>query len=550
MQPPIPVGTLLQNRYRIIQTLGQGGFGRTYLAEDQRRFNELCAIKELIPAVTDPASLEKAQELFQREAETLYQLKHPQIPQFRERFEQEQRLFLVQDYVPGKNYRTLLDERKAVSGAFTEVEVLHLVRSLLPILEYIHGRGLIHRDISPENIILRDSDRLPVLIDFGVVKELATRLQSPNRTMAVTSVGKLGYSPSEQIQAGRAYPNSDLYALAVTAIVLLTGKEPQELYDETQPSWEWQRWVTVNPRFAQVLNRMLNYVPSARYQNAMEVEQALLSQPTPELSRIETVAVGRRLDPVAPSPHRQQPEPPATNSLLDNPLALGAIGAAVVILVGFGSWAIVSSVRNQPQPLSSSSPSPQSFPSPVITRSETPTSTPSNNEPTVYSQSLNFDTSNTVSEKGSLKPNEIIQYTFFAEQGQKLTALFNREKGVLLTVLSPDQQPIDQAAKNVLFYQGTLPTTGNYTILVSAVSNIPQSDYVLNVRLRNPVTATPTPTPTFTSTPIPTFTPTPTFTVTPTPTLTPTLIPVPPPLENSPVSTPGLSHDKRFRHGR
>ena len=147
MQPPITTGTILQNRYRIIKTLGQGGFGRTYLTEDQRRFNELCTLKELIPTTTSTSSWQKAQDLFRREAEVLYQIKHPQIPQFREQFEQDQRLFLVQDYVEGKTYRALLDERQASNAVFTQVEVMYLIQSLLPVLTYIHGNGIIHRDI-------------------------------------------------------------------------------------------------------------------------------------------------------------------------------------------------------------------------------------------------------------------------------------------------------------------------------------------------------------------------------------------------------------------
>lgn len=202
MQPPITVGTVLQNRYRIIQILGQGGFGRTYLAEDQRRFNELCAIKELISTATEAVAWEKAKELFHREAAILYQIEHPQVPKFRERFEQDQRLFLVEDYVAGQTYRAMLAERQAIGKTFTEAEVLQLIQSLLPVLEHIHSRGIIHRDISPENIILRDSDAKPVLIDFGVVKELATRLRSPESAMPETTVGKLGYSPSEQMQTG------------------------------------------------------------------------------------------------------------------------------------------------------------------------------------------------------------------------------------------------------------------------------------------------------------------------------------------------------------
>ncbi|MFM6283161.1 MAG: protein kinase domain-containing protein, partial [Dolichospermum sp.] len=152
----------------------------------------------------------------------------------------------------------------------------HLLRFLLPVLSYIHSQGIIHRDISPENVILREGDSLPVLIDFGVVKELATKLQSSSPS-SVTTVGKLGYAPSEQMQAGRVYPSSDLYALAVTAIVLLTGKEPGDLFDEQQLTWDWQKWVNVTPEFSQILQRMLSHKPGDRYQSATDVTQALLN---------------------------------------------------------------------------------------------------------------------------------------------------------------------------------------------------------------------------------------------------------------------------------
>jgi serine/threonine protein kinase len=546
MQPPITVGTVLQNRYRIIQILGQGGFGRTYLAEDQRRFNELCAIKELIPTATGTGAWEKAQELFAREAAILYQIQHPQIPQFRERFEEDQRLFLVQDYVAGKTYRAMLDDRKAVNQTFTEAEVLQLMRSLLPVLEHIHGRGIIHRDISPENIILRESDRLPVLIDFGVVKELATKLQSLNASTPVTTVGKLGYAPSEQMQTGRAYPSSDLYALAVTVLVLLTGKEPQELFDENQLTWNWQKLVKVDPRFAQILNRMLSHSPSDRFHSVADLNQALqvLQQPNqsnPPLSNVQTVAVGGRPDPIPPvAPKRLDPviPDPPSNSILDNPLALGAIGSAVIILAGVGSWAIVSSIRSQPKTLAPEAP-PQTFPSPVITGSATPTPiftptpTPTNVEPIVTKKRLTFVTPNQLNLDGTIKANETVEYSFFGRKGSKLIASLSPEsKNVLLTVLSPNRQAIDNSAQQVTSYQGILPESGRYIIQLTA-PEVPQSNYVLNAGLEN-LEATPTITPTLE----PTFTPTPEST--PTPTITPTLAPTfpAPPVNNSPTLPP------------
>jgi serine/threonine protein kinase len=547
MQPPITVGTVLQNRYRIIQILGQGGFGRTYLAEDQRRFNELCAVKELISTATGALAWEKAKELFHREAAILYQIEHPQVPKFRERFEQDQRLFLVEDYVAGQTYRAMLAERQAVGQTFTEAEVLQLIQLLLPVLEHIHSRGIIHRDISPENIILRDSDAKPVLIDFGVVKELATRLRSPESAMPETTVGKLGYSPSEQMQTGGAYPSSDLYTLAVSAIVLLTGKEPRDLFDENQLTWNWQRWVKVSPRFAIVLNRMLNHIPSDRYQSAASVSQALqplqqVSLPPLNKSNLQTMAVGRRPDSVPPPSPKKQPDPvippSPTSSVLDNPLAIAAIATAVIFIAGFGSWALVSSIRGQSKP-SPSETLPQNFPSPVITGGTTFTSTPTPTPEQPISRRLNLGANNTATVTDTLKTNQIIRYTFFGQKGDKLTALIDPGTSVLLKVLSPNEQPLDKNIQPITAYEGILLVTGRYTIELTLVSGVAESNYNLNVSLEKPVkpiptetllpipTETPFPIPTETPIPIPTETPLPIPTETPFPIPTETLIPTP-----------------------
>lgn len=532
MQPPISVGHTLQNRYKIQRILGQGGFGRTYLAEDTRRFNELCAIKELIPVTTEVGAWDKARELFQREAAILYQIQHPQVPQFRERFEEDQRLFLVQDYVPGKTYRTLLDERLLEGKTFSEQEVIQLMRLLLPVLEHIHNHHIIHRDISPENIIYRDRDGLPVLIDFGVVKELATKLQSPTQVRNATAVGKLGYAPSEQMQTGRAYASSDLYSLAVTALVLLTGKEPQDLYDETNATWKWGDYASVNPRFGQILNRMLSYIPSDRYQTAPQVAQLLASlnlapppppfqQETPSsnsannpksnanLSNLQTVAVGARPDPtppsnprnIPPSPTSESSAPPVINppvinnhkSILDSPLAVGAIGAAVVLLAGFGSWAIVSSIRNSQRfpNQASVTTSPQTFPSPVISKTETPTPTPTTTEPSVFSKRLTFDTSGIARAQGQLTANQTIQYTFQGQEGEELIATVAEVGSIALTILAPNGQPIDAASRQVASYQGVLPFTGKYTIQVSPILGVTESPYNLSVSLQKPAQVTP-----------------------------------------------------------
>src|SRR5579883_940174 len=287
MVPPLPSGTVLRQRYLIQQVLGQGGFGRTYLALDQERFNEPCVLKEFIVPYHDGTLIEKSKILFHREASTLYQIQHPQIPRFGAAFEDEQRLFLVQDFVDGQTYRQLLSDRKQVGQTFSEAEVLHFLNHLLPVLVYIHQQGIIHRDISPENVILQTQTAtqlepatpiskagLPVLIDFGAVKEATSHwplMSTPTR------VGKVGYAPPEQLQTGKVYPNSDLYALAATALVLLTGREPSTLLDGRTLSWNWEPYAQVGDELAMVLRRMLAVYPGDRYQSAADVLKDLHS---------------------------------------------------------------------------------------------------------------------------------------------------------------------------------------------------------------------------------------------------------------------------------
>lgn len=553
MQPPLPPGTILQNRYCLLQVLGQGGFGRTYLAEDQGRFNERCALKEFMPPQAGYA-LDKAKELFQREAAILYQIQHPQVPQFRATFEQDQRLFLVQDYVDGKTYRDCLEERRAQGQRFSEAEIDQLLRQLLPVLAHIHSKGIIHRDIAPDNIILREGDRLPVLIDFGVVKEAVTRMQSPETQHQATTVGKAGYAPSEQLQTGQAYPSSDLYALAVTAVVLLTGRDAGELYNDRMLTWHWQNYAPeVSPRLAQVLNRMLSHKPDDRYQSVREVVEALQSAqaagapppiasppqqypspiptptplptpaPTPpppatQVSSLPTQAIGRPLEAetqVARGARRPRRGAPVIqeSSFWDDPLAVTAVGTGLVLLTGFGSWAAVSFLMGQPRQTPSPttpqvSVSPLS-PSPTI---PSPTSSPSPTEPVLYSKRLALQPSETLTQSDTLRANETVDYIIAGEQGQTLSAYLSGE-GVLMSVLGPNQQLVGDRADRVSLWQGELPFTGNYALRLRTVQGLAESDYQLEVSLENPPPSpspsSPTPTSPTPTSPAPTS-PTPT----------------------------------------
>lgn len=267
-------GIILNNRYRILKQIGQGGFGRAYLAEDIHRYRELCVLKEFAPQVESDRELRKAEDLFERESGILYKLKHSQIPKFeallQTRIDGKRSLFIVQEYIEGESYWELLKHR----GQLGEAEVTEMILELLPTLDYIHNANLIHRDISPDNLIRRDSDGKTVLIDFGCVK-IAANAVSKSTGQSITLIGKKGYSPDEQLRRGQAFPCSDLYALAATAIVLLTGKQPDELYDSHQGEWDWESQAKVSPGLKKILNKMLAYQPCDRYQSAEKVSQVL-----------------------------------------------------------------------------------------------------------------------------------------------------------------------------------------------------------------------------------------------------------------------------------
>jgi serine/threonine protein kinase len=267
---PLPVGTILENNYKIISELGQGGFARTYLAANLRRFNENCVLKQFAPQTG--ANLVKASELFEREANVMYNLNHDQIPRFREQFKARtsagEFLFIVQDYVDGDNYSEMIDRRGKL---LSEKEACEFLQQILPVLEYVHSLDVIHRDISPDNIICRKTDGKPVLIDFGAVREAAAKYSQASATV----IGKVGYAPEEQMRRGQVSPSSDLYALAATTLSLLTGEQPEKLYNTQLATWDWSRHIKLSGSMNKLLKKMLSYRPDKRYPSASAVLAAL-----------------------------------------------------------------------------------------------------------------------------------------------------------------------------------------------------------------------------------------------------------------------------------
>ncbi|MBD2777731.1 serine/threonine-protein kinase [Iningainema tapete] len=274
-----PLIPLLRGRYRVTRLLSKdGGFGRTYLAEDIDKLNEICVVKQLAPKVQTARVLSKAKQLFEAEAKLLQQLgENPQIPTLLAYFEQDNNLYLVQQFIDGQNLLKDLQQRKK----YNEKEIREFLLDLLPVLKFIHQRQVIHRDIKPENIMHRNSDGRLVLIDFGASKELSETVQSKPGT----TIGTNGYSPIEQIRNGEAYPASDLFALGATCFHLLTGVSSFQLWTMQGYSWipNWQQYLTspISSDLANVLDKLLKINIQERYQSADEVIKDLIPQPTP-----------------------------------------------------------------------------------------------------------------------------------------------------------------------------------------------------------------------------------------------------------------------------
>jgi len=267
------LGKLLDRRYQVTQVLGAGGFGKTYLAQDTRRpGNPICVVKQLKPISSDASFLETARRLFTSEGETLEQLgNHDQIPRLLAYFEEDNEFFLVQEFIEGHT----LSEELLPGQRWEESRVIELLTEVLNILEFVHSRGVIHRDIKPDNLIRRNSDRKLVLVDFGAVKQMHTQLATTYAHSNTIAVGTPGYMSSEQAR-GQPRPNSDIYALGVIAIQALTGLVPMQMQDD-QNTGEilWEHLVYVSKGLAAIVTKMVRYHFKDRYQSATEVLQEL-----------------------------------------------------------------------------------------------------------------------------------------------------------------------------------------------------------------------------------------------------------------------------------
>ena len=568
---------VLDGRYKLIKQIGAGGFGHTFIARDMRRpGSPPCVVKQLNPASDDPNFIREARRLFNTEAETLEKLgRHDQIPQLLAYFEEDKQFFLVQEFIEG---RSLHDEMKASlpevadlanesqdrvlaelqnidaptrDKQLTEVEALKILKDILEVLEFVHSEGVIHRDIKPDNLIRRKSDRKIVLIDFGAVRAMQdsnTQLAANEKgeSRFTVTIGTPGYMPSEQC-AGRPAYSSDIYALGMVIIKTLTGYSPTDLpTDPATGELVWRDKAQVSNGLAMVLTRMVRYHYTQRYQSVREVNQGITTFATmTDVERRATTSKivrstiltnlsesGRSTGSSATDPsnnastRRSVPvsaSPSASSGVL---FLFGGLLAVVAVIAAF---ALPAMMRNNQTPIIVNSQMPIAQP---ITIQATPTQT---STAIATGESVN-QVLNLEANKESLTiPNKMAgngthTYTIQAKAGQLFSVALTGN-GIAMSILNAQGLALPNAA-NVAIADVPITTEGAYTVQLRGVASTAEIPYQLKLGLKDiaiaPLTSIPTTAPLNTPSTTPLVSPTPTA-VTPMP-----IVPTPAPTQAAP----------------
>ena len=260
---PLPEGTLLENRYKIIKRLKKGGMGSVYKASDSK-LDCICAVKELLPSGSSREEKENATKWFNREAKLLAKLDHPNLPKVTDYFISHNRYYLVMTFIEGKDLDTVL-EKEGKPGLPVD-KVIKWSKETLQVLDYLHNSDppIIYRDIKPGNIMLHKDGRI-MLIDFGIARAIH---QDSNTQQTI--IGTLLYTPLEQLQ-GKAGPASDIYALGVTMHHLISGIEPMPL--SCEPLIDIMP--DIFPELNNIIMKAIKENPRDRYSSAKEMLDAL-----------------------------------------------------------------------------------------------------------------------------------------------------------------------------------------------------------------------------------------------------------------------------------
>jgi serine/threonine-protein kinase len=302
-------GTLIGDRYRLEQCLSDGELGQLWRASDGLAADAPVALRRLGPG-HDP-------ETVRRLWSQLQGVLHPQVPRLGGVISDGSSLWLVREWQVGRTYGQLRQARLERQLVFGAGEVVLLLRQLLPVLAVLHSQELVHGDLSPANLLRRDSDGMPVLLDFGLVWGLPT--------------ATAGYAPPELARSGAPQPWMDLYALGVVALVLVSGLEPAALLDPVSLAWRWPVALASEPELQGLLSRLLNPEPRDRFAGATQALAAFQALPMPEstgpVPRADRTVV--LVPPAAPAPAEPEPTPEPALAADPEPDALREVQSAL-----------------------------------------------------------------------------------------------------------------------------------------------------------------------------------------------------------------------------
>jgi serine/threonine-protein kinase len=267
----VQAGDRIGERYRLEVELAQGSQGVLWRASDQLAAQAPVVLRWI--AAAQPQLQEQVRALWPR----LQGVLHPQVPRFGSLIQQDADLWLVREWQEGRTYAELLQARRERQLVFGAGEVLLLLRQLLPVLSVLHSQQLIHGDLTPANLLRRERDGLPVLLDFGLVRGTAVPPDG-ERLLGVTP----GYGPPELVRGDQAEPWMDLFGLGVVGLVLLSGEEPAQLLDPVTLAWRWPAALDDQPQLRAALERLLSPEPSQRFRSAAAALEVLQQVPMPD----------------------------------------------------------------------------------------------------------------------------------------------------------------------------------------------------------------------------------------------------------------------------
>lgn len=343
------IGKVLQGRYQVVQTLGAGVFGETYIAVDiDNPENPKCVVKQLKVISFQPSYLQTLRLRFLTETETLKHLgHHQQIPELLSCFEERERFYLVQEFVEGHALTAELPIDPNLGYLWNESEVIEFLQDVLSILDFVHSEGVIHCDVKPENLIRRAYDGKLVLIDFGSIQPIDFEIVDAVLPLDQIPVTSLGYIPPEQF-VGQTQPNSDIYALGMIAIQAFTGLTPLQLKIDPETNeimWRFQN-TPVSDYLAAVISQMICYDYKERFRSAGEVLQSLeqmpFESPRSQILEVDYTLFSEQGEKSQPkdnlNTNRRHPLSPKSSPLLTG-MKVGL--AANSLVMGFGVYSII-----------------------------------------------------------------------------------------------------------------------------------------------------------------------------------------------------------------